>query len=407
MPKNKNVPNKDNDVNNSTDFDLYSDDKTKEIVGSLFDEFVEDGGTNYFADYKDPFLDGESEEEEESLGESISRRRKRSASNEGKSIVFRKKTKKAKPEDEYDDYDEDTYDDTDDKAEDNDDNEDNGSDLEKTIILPKLSSLFKKAEKEDEDDDEIDEFFASLTKDSAARAQAAASQENEPEEKQEKKQEEKPRRQHKAQSVQKNEEKEDEEVSEQPKPRKRVRPTVVSEPEIDDDDDDLEERLVEISVSRIASIAVIIIAVVIIAALAYKNHSYAKQLDEARAQITELQKNSSSTYETELDELKKQVSELTAENESLKADDAAEDPHASAIEILNEAQSEITTQASNASLSQGVSGGNTYTVKAGDTIEKISKNQYGNVSGVQKILQANNLTESSTLQIGQVLTIPN
>lgn len=402
MPKNKNVPNRDNDVNNSTDFDLYSDDKTKEIVGSLFDEFVEDGGTNYFADYKDPFLDGESEEEEESLGESISRRRKRSSSNEGKSIVFRKKTKKAKPEDEYDDYDKDTYEDTDDKAEDNDDNEDNGSDLEKTIILPKLSSLFKKAEKEDEDDDEIDEFFASLTKDSAARAQAAASQESEGEEKQE----EKPRRQHKAQSVQKNVEKEDEEVSEQPKPRKRVRPAVVTEPETDDDDD-LEERLVEISVSRIASIAVIIIAVVIIAALAYKNHSYAKQLDEARAQITELQKNSSSTYETELDELKKQVSELTAENESLKADDAAEDPHATAIEILNEAQSEITTQSSDASLSQGVSGGNTYTVKAGDTIEKISKNQYGNVSGVQKILQANNLTESSTLQIGQVLTIPN
>lgn len=402
MPKNKNVPNRDNDVNNSTDFDLYSDDKTKEIVGSLFDEFVEDGGTNYFADYKDPFLDGESEEEEESLGESISRRRKRSSSNEGKSIVFRKKTKKAKPEDEYDDYDKDTYEDTDDKAEDNDENEDNGSDLEKTIILPKLSSLFKKAEKEDDDDDEIDEFFASLTKDSAARAQAAASQESEGEEKQE----EKPRRQHKAQSVQKNVEKEDEEVSEQPKPRKKVRPAVVTEPETDDDDD-LEERLVEISVSRIASIAVIIIAVVIIAALAYKNHSYAKQLDEARAQITELQKNSSSTYETELDELKKQVSELTAENESLKADDAAEDPHATAIEILNEAQSEITTQSSDASLSQGVSGGNTYTVKAGDTIEKISKNQYGNVSGVQKILQANNLTESSTLQIGQVLTIPN
>lgn len=405
MPKNKNVSNRDNDVNNSTDFDLYSDDKTKEIVGSLFDEFVEDGGTNYFADYKDSFLDAENDEEDESLGlgESISRRRKRSLSNEGKSIVFRKKTKKAKPEDEYDDYDEDTYEDTEDKAEDDEDNEDSGSDLEKTIILPKLSNLFKKAEKDDDDDDEIDEFFASLTKDSAARAQAAASQESEPEEKQA----EKPRRQRKAQNTQNNGEKKTEEISEQPKPRKRIHPAVVSEPEIDDDDDDLEEKLVEISVSRIASVAVIIIALVIIAALAYKNHSYAKQLDDARAQITELQKNSSSTYETELDELKKQVSELTAENESLKADDAVEDPHASAIEILNEAQSEISTQPSDEGLSQGVSGGNTYTVKAGDTIEKISKNQYGNASGVQKILQANNLTESSTLQIGQVLTIPN
>ncbi len=94
MPKDNKHPSQNSEENNSSSFDLYSDDKTKEIVGSLFDEFVEDGGTNYFANYSDPFLDSESEEADESLKDSISRRRKRSISSTNKSIVFRKKQKR-------------------------------------------------------------------------------------------------------------------------------------------------------------------------------------------------------------------------------------------------------------------------------------------------------------------------
>lgn len=398
MPKNNNTPVPNSEENNNSSFDLYNADKTKEIVGSLFDEFVEEGGTNYFADYSDPFLDSESEEDEESLKESISRRRRRNITTANKSIVFRKKTKKVKPEEpepEEDSFDEDTPEEP---------AVQEPGDLEKTIILPKLSNFFKKSgeNKEDEaEDDEIDEFFASLTKDSAARAQAAASKEDsEPV-----KTEEKPaanvagHRPKKAQA---------EEADREPLPVRKPKQEFI-EPVQEDNDDEYEEKLVEISLIRIITVAVLIIAVVVITALAYKNHSYAKQLEEARSQITELQKSSSSTYETELNELKNQVSELTAENESLKADSSSEtDLHAAAVEILNEAQSEISSQDTpDTSLSQEESAGGTYTVQAGDTFWKISQNVYGNGANYQKILDANNLTENSILNEGQVLTIPN
>ncbi len=48
----------------------------------------------------------------------------------------------------------------------------------------------------------------------------------------------------------------------------------------------------------------------------------------------------------------------------------------------------------------------TYTVVAGDTLSGISDKVYGNYSGYKKILEANGLTENSSLQIGQVLKIP-
>jgi|GEM_PF-4447543 len=48
----------------------------------------------------------------------------------------------------------------------------------------------------------------------------------------------------------------------------------------------------------------------------------------------------------------------------------------------------------------------TYTVVSGDTISGISQKVYGNYSGYKKILEANGLTESSNIQIGQTLKIP-
>ncbi len=397
MPKDNNTPAPNGEDNNNSSFDLYSEDKTKEIVGSLFDEFVEDGDTNYFADYSDPFLDSEASEEEESLKDSISRRRRRNITASNKSIVFRKKTKKVKSEEP--EPDEDNY--KDEEAENN--TVKDPSDLEKTIILPKLSNFFKKSEDYkdyDNEDDEIDEFFASLTKDSVARAHGAAASEEDNLPAEETAEKAMTNRRYKKIQI--------EDAYEEPPHSKKSRQEVI-EPVQEDTDDEYEEKLVEISIIRIITAAVLIIAVVVITALAYKNHSYAKQLEEARSQITELQKNSSSTYETELNELKNQVSELTAENESLKANTSSEsDPHAAAVEILNEAQSEISSQESpNTSLSQDESGGNTYTVKAGDTFWKISQSVYGNGANYQKILDANNLTENSVLNEGQVLTIPN
>lgn len=49
-----------------------------------------------------------------------------------------------------------------------------------------------------------------------------------------------------------------------------------------------------------------------------------------------------------------------------------------------------------------------YTVKAGDTLSKIAKNQYGNANDWDKIYQANKdvLTNPHKIQIGQVIKIP-
>jgi len=51
-------------------------------------------------------------------------------------------------------------------------------------------------------------------------------------------------------------------------------------------------------------------------------------------------------------------------------------------------------------------GYDTYTVVAGDTLGGISEKVYGTFSDYKRILEANGLTESTNLQIGQVLKIP-
>lgn len=455
MPKDKNIPSAADNNDITPDYDMFSDDKTKEIVGNLFDEFVEEGETNYFAGYSDPFLDSETEDDE-SLKDSISRRRQRNITSDGKSIVIRKKAKKAKSEDEYNE----------DNSDENDSSE--PMDLEKTIVLPKLSQLFKKNDKDESeddvrDDDEIDEFFENLKKDSAARSQAAAASEiydSEPDgfeeepakegkpasrpddytdedaqaaprrsknKRNKKRKKSKAAAQAPAEQAVQSEPEYTEPVQDEPAdayndydepeytepPRKTKKPKKIkpekpqSEP-LPDDEENEGEKLIEISLFKVITIAAVVILLVIATALTYKCHSLKKQLTEARQQITELQKSSSSTLETEIDELKKKNTELTNELESIKADgSAATDPHTAAVEILNEAQSEITTSAPNANLSQSATGGNTYTVKAGDTFWKISQSVYGNGADYQRILSANNLTESSKLHEGQVLTIPN
>lgn len=427
MPNNKN--DKDNKnipmENNEDKLDIYSDDKTKEIVSNLFDEFAGEGETNYFADYSDPFMDSDNDEDEESLGESIARRRKRNGISSKKSIVFRKKSKKNKNE-EVDTTD--TYEPEDNQAE--ADIEDDvpakePPDLEKTIILPKLSNFFKKSTYNDEEDDEdIDDFFAGLARDSAARtrqaAETAADKENSANNKKSEHTDEAP-------IDTSTDEKEIEHHTKENDTQKRYAKNAFEdfksvydtsdinvsdendendENDVDDEDD---EDVVEIGVGRIVTIAAFAVCAIVIAALTYNNINYANQLEEARNQITELQKNSSSTYETELEELKQQVTELTAENESLQyASTDLDDPHTAAVQILSEAQSEIASEEStDTSLSQEESSGNTYTVQAGDTFWSISQSVYGNGADYQKILDANGLTESSVLSEGQVLNIPN
>jgi LysM repeat protein len=418
-PGNENLNNStaaDTNVTPAADFDPYNDDKTKEIVGSLFDEFVEDGGTNYFADYTDPFLDTENEDTE-SLRESISRRRRRSVAPAKKSIVFRMKPKKKKSEefvedeeleDDFPEEEEISPEDTEDTTGTSDEDADEPIDMEKTIILPKLSNFFKKsADKEDEEaDEEEDDFFSELNKKSEARSQAAASKEEDDED-------------------------EVEEISyesrhaeEAPAPvRKRRSKNIFADlespydtglnknkSEEDDEDDDYDEKIVEINLMRTLGAALVVIFVVVIIALCVKNASLSKQLKEANDTITELRKSgNSSTLATSLEELQAENESLKAENESLKGGSGDSDDHAAAIEILGDTgtdTSSSTSSDSSASTSSGSTGSTTYTVASGDSIAKISKKQYGSEAYVDQILQANGLTESSQLQIGQTLTLP-
>jgi nucleoid-associated protein YgaU len=51
-------------------------------------------------------------------------------------------------------------------------------------------------------------------------------------------------------------------------------------------------------------------------------------------------------------------------------------------------------------------GDQTYTVKSGDNLSKISKLFYGDANKYQKIAQANGLDNPDKIRVGQTLTIP-
>ena len=56
----------------------------------------------------------------------------------------------------------------------------------------------------------------------------------------------------------------------------------------------------------------------------------------------------------------------------------------------------------------GQAGGQTYTVKSGDTLSKISKQFYGNANEYMRIFYANRdkLSDPDKIQVGQQLVIP-
>lgn len=85
------------------------------------------------------------------------------------------------------------------------------------------------------------------------------------------------------------------------------------------------------------------------------------------------------------------------------------------VKLVSPNQDDITADISvDASRAQGVavgggaSGGQTYTVKSGDTLSKISKQFYGDSNAYMPIFYANRdkLKDPNTIQIGQQLTVP-
>jgi LysM repeat protein len=85
------------------------------------------------------------------------------------------------------------------------------------------------------------------------------------------------------------------------------------------------------------------------------------------------------------------------------------------IKLVNPSQDDITaeinvdvTRAAAAAVGGGQSQGETYTVKAGDNLSKISKQQYGDANEYMRIFYANRdkLNDPDKIQVGQQLTIP-
>jgi LysM repeat protein len=82
-------------------------------------------------------------------------------------------------------------------------------------------------------------------------------------------------------------------------------------------------------------------------------------------------------------------------------------PNADDITVeLSVSQSQAQTAAANAGTSQ--QGGQTYTVKSGDTLSKISKQHYGDSNEYMRIFYANRdkLNDPNKIQVGQQLVIP-
>jgi nucleoid-associated protein YgaU len=85
------------------------------------------------------------------------------------------------------------------------------------------------------------------------------------------------------------------------------------------------------------------------------------------------------------------------------------------VKLVSPTQDDITaditvdsSRAAGAAVGGGASAGDTYTVKSGDTLSKISKELYGDSNEYMRIFYANRsaLKDPDKIQVGQQLTIP-
>ncbi len=153
-----------------------------------------------------------------------------------------------------------------------------------------------------------------------------------------------------------------------------------------DDEDDYERRAGKIA------IIVGIVAVLLIAFLIYRNISVSAKLEEAQAQVT-------------------QTTEITAKYEELQLEnmrlqEQITDLQTPSIEVPTESESGEPEAGGSSSASTSTVGGDSYTVVSGDSMWGIATKVYGDGTRFNEILTANGLSESDSLSVGQVLTIP-
>lgn len=144
-------------------------------------------------------------------------------------------------------------------------------------------------------------------------------------------------------------------------------------------------------------IVLIVVFLFILSLLIYKMNKMNTDLTNAQTQLREF---TAAGGKEAIENLKLQLSTLTEENKKLKEGNTSNNDNQSQ-------NNENSQQTENSQSSNNETNAQTeYTVVKGDNAWKISQKVYGTKDLYYKILEANNLSDNSTLTIGQKLIIP-
>lgn len=155
--------------------------------------------------------------------------------------------------------------------------------------------------------------------------------------------------------------------------------------------------------------ALIVILVVAVTALAAMCYSYKSQLDSTREQLNKIAGNNTEETTALVEDI---TSEITTQEVTVatteKVTESATTAVVSSGNNNTQAVQIVNSDGTSSNLTGATASGTTYTVKSGDTGEKICKSVYGEYTkeNWSKILKANNMNESSTYHPGQELIIP-
>lgn len=155
--------------------------------------------------------------------------------------------------------------------------------------------------------------------------------------------------------------------------------------------------------------ALIVILVVAVTALAAMCYSYKSQLDSTREQLNKIAGNNTEETTALVEDI---TSEITTQEVTVATTEKVTESATTAVvnsgNNNTQAVQIVNSDGTSSNLTGATASGTTYTVKSGDTGEKICKSVYGEYTkeNWSKILKANNMNESSTYHPGQELIIP-
>ena len=155
--------------------------------------------------------------------------------------------------------------------------------------------------------------------------------------------------------------------------------------------------------------ALFVILVVAVTALAAMCYSYKLQLDSTREQLNKMAGNNTEETTAIVEDI---TSEITTQATTVATTEAVTESATTAVVSSGNNNTQavqiVNSDGTSSNLTGATASGTTYTVKSGDTGEKICKSVYGEYTkeNWSKILKANNMNESSTYHPGQELIIP-